>query len=144
MSPESQLDSLRPLKPDSKSPQHSGRGSVHSQAPRLGPTPPPHPGLARPGPTPPPISSEPVPNPSPTRFPLSDRGIPTVTILVCPAGAVRVEGGSGGRALLGGRSMLTPGSCPGDLWCGRCRGLGEGSDSLEGRGRARARVRARG
>lgn len=62
-----------------------------------------------------------------------------MTILVCPAGAVRVEGGSGGGTLLGGSSMLTPGSCLGGLWRGRCRGVGEGGSSLEGRRRARAR-----
>lgn len=67
-----------------------------------------------------------------------------MTILVCPAGAVRVEGGSGGRALLGGRLMLTPGSRPGGLWCGRCRCGDEGGGSLEGQGRARTRGCARG
>lgn len=41
--PGSQLASLRPLGQDSKCPQHSGRGPAHSQAPRLGPTPPPGP-----------------------------------------------------------------------------------------------------
>lgn len=38
--PESQLGSLRPLRPSSKRPQHSGCGPAHSQAPTLGPTPP--------------------------------------------------------------------------------------------------------
>lgn len=35
--------------------------------------------------------------------------------------------------------MLTLGSCLGGLWRGRCRGVGEGGSSLEGRRRARAR-----
>lgn len=56
-----------------------------------------------------------------------------MTILVCPAGAVRAGGGSGGRALVG-RSMLTPGSYPGGLRRGRCRGVGEGGGSLEAGG----------
>lgn len=56
-----------------------------------------------------------------------------MTILVCPAGAVRIEGGSGVRALLGGRPVLTPGSRPGVCGCGRCRGGDGGGGALEGR-----------
>lgn len=65
-----------------------------------------------------------------------------MTILVCPAGAVRVEGGSEGRALLRGHSLLTPESYPGGLRRGRCKRVGEGGSSLEGQRRARARGRA--
>lgn len=61
-----------------------------------------------------------------------------MTILVCPAGAVRIEGGSGGRALLGGRLVLTPGSRPGVCDCGRRRGEDGGGGALEGRELTRA------
>lgn len=61
-----------------------------------------------------------------------------MTILVCPAGAVRIEGGSGGRALLGGRLVLTPGSRPGVCVCGRCRGGDGGGGAFEGRELTRA------
>ncbi|MEJ1283735.1 hypothetical protein NN561_014710 [Cricetulus griseus] len=67
-----------------------------------------------------------------------DKGVPTVTILVCPAGAVRIEGGSGGRVLLGGRPVLTPVSRPDVCRCGRCRGGDGGGGALEGRERTRA------
>lgn len=48
-----------------------------------------------------------------------------------PGGRGPCWGGSGGRALLVGRSVLTPGFYPGGLRRGRCRGVGEGGGSLE-------------
>lgn len=124
-----------PLRPGS-APQNSGCGGTHSQA--RGAVLPPHPGLARPGPTPPPRLRGARLSPSLPCSSRSDKGVPTVTILVCPVGAVRIEGGSGGRALLGGRPVLTPGSRPGVCGCGRCRGGDGGGGALEGRERTRA------